>query len=411
MVVVINLFGRYPNQLSNGPHFAKIFIEYLIRSNVFISSTQHSALQSAVTLIDRALKELPATSSMSLVLPDEAGRACQAVWKDVEKIAGSPFSGYQTGTEQEEKEWEKEAKKLNMETIDPLKEDLPVPATVDEDVGGWGIPSGWGTAADAGNNTWGTEPVPDEENDADKWNVDMPDYSLTKYCAPGTEPVLVSTHRLGKIEHHNIRRVLDFYSPGDLPSSYGEGLDGLAVVILGPWKERPSESILEPKAKFFDENGKSISQESSEDGKKIRVLVDPSVMKAMLKGMLVGGMFVQLVAKPGFEEAAPPPAPSRNLTTATAKNEEDADAEMKDLRGPNDDQEEQGQKDISSTNSGEKKKKRKKKKNPVAAANVESDEIGYSYDIGADLEVAQGWWYFHQVLKVLPGYWAEEKAS
>ncbi|KZS86594.1 hypothetical protein SISNIDRAFT_471667 [Sistotremastrum niveocremeum HHB9708] len=58
--------------------------------------------------------------------------------------------------------------------------------------------------------------------------------------------------------------------------------------------------------------------------KKIRVLVDPRIVKVFVKGMLIGAIFVQLVPKRGYEEATP------DSTGEAGPTEKGADAEMVD---------------------------------------------------------------------------------
>ncbi|KZT34299.1 hypothetical protein SISSUDRAFT_1065428 [Sistotremastrum suecicum HHB10207 ss-3] len=401
-----------PRQLVNGPHLTKFFISYLIRSKVFPSPTHTAAFQASISLIDRAMIELPATSDISCALIDSVARACQGIpsWKDaVMKVAGNPYAPYAKddldGSQKEEKEWEKEVKNLNMETIDPSKEREPTTqSSTAPETGGWGESSAWGTTA--GESAWGTtafdaEP---EEKQVNTWDIPETVHTLFSFFGPIVDPPLIYSHRVGCIEDNNVRRVLEVYGPKDISPTFGKGIQGLGVVVLGPWREWASKSSIEPKPKFFDENGQAAESDKDCREKKIRVLVDPRILKVFVKGMLIGAIFVQLVPKLGYEEATP------DSTREAGPTGKEADAEMVDLNnGPNDDQEGQGQNNMSSTNSGEKKKKRKKNKNPSANAS-DSDEIGYVYDTSADREIAPGWWYFHNVLKVIPGFWTEETA-
>lgn len=221
--------------------------------------------------------------------------------------------------------------------------------------------AGWGSTTDTGNDAWFTVAAEENEDENERaWTEHIEVHTLLSYFGPISEPPLVFSHRVGKIEKDNIRRILDFYDPRDRPPTLSGNMEGVAVLVLGPWKEWPANSMIQPTPQFFDENGRSMEETDADIRTKIRVLVDPSILKVLVKGMLIGGTFVQLIPKPGFEDLA--------------------------LH--------------SSTNSGA-------RTNTVPTTGRALNETGYSYDIGVDLEIAPGWWYFHQVMKVLPGYWTE----
>ncbi|KAF9447431.1 hypothetical protein P691DRAFT_671544 [Macrolepiota fuliginosa MF-IS2] len=264
--------------LTGAPILMRFFINFLVENKV-LPKREENAIKHESTrrIINVALKELPITSKLAKVWPDEFHRACKGCWGSRAELfvfdIGSPMEGV-AGEGGDGEAATATASTNNVENVGPWgtwsSADAPDTTTADTEQGeegtpdGWSASSGWGAQPD-----WDSEVVTvgaDEEEDmtetriievpaepdgdnadanADNdgnWNAYKP-ASLISLLGPTALPI---THTTGIVES-SMRRIKAVHPPAPDTSKLpvakdvsAEAVEGIlsrtfGVVVLEPW--------------------------------------------------------------------------------------------------------------------------------------------------------------------------------
>lgn len=331
---------RSDRNLTWMPLLLSFFFRFLIRNQIL--SEYERSLRNALQIVDLARKELPLTSTLAKLLPDNFSMACQECW-------GVKVDGYKrlVTADDEPKavvdQFEEELKAANVEVIkttevapsaDDRTTDAAPATTIPDSTGnGWGDSNTWGNTPDTtaptgpppGDNPWAAP--------ACSWEPPEP-HSLIPLMGPTALPI---THAAGVVEW-SARRIKSITPPplnmgkspsaDCLPEPDADGVEAelerrFAKVVLAPWAEwdpTEEENLLRPRilessrgpvvlpsqgsaAEGTDASAvKTDAGSANSGGEKphdmykddITVLVEPSVAASLVVGLGLGGTWVQM---------------------------------------------------------------------------------------------------------------------
>ncbi|KAJ7509130.1 hypothetical protein B0H11DRAFT_1963960 [Mycena galericulata] len=251
--------------LVNAPHVLRFFVNYLLRNHVLPDRTSERHLRSALQTIDAAAKELPLTSKISKILPDDFSRVCQVIWgrmddneldigtdESVDSVKGEPEAKRVKPNPDAEAAFESVLKEENVEVIktedvlpaavDPAAAPaLPIQGEVGSDSAAWADspaydPSSF-TPPDESWDGVGTPPETD-------W-APPPTPSVLPFLGPTALPL---THAPGIVEW-SVRRIRAILAPpiepvkceksdGPNAESVERALEGaMHRVVMAPWRD------------------------------------------------------------------------------------------------------------------------------------------------------------------------------
>lgn len=291
--------------MEHAPRLLEFFLQFLLRNNVL--PELKPKLLMALSIIEKAKIELPATANIGQAVPDEFSKACSTTWGLQEGLFISNNVDWNVDTLSPIRGREKE-EIIQIKTEEVIRDETPAPQP---DMGdSWGIEEvlnkdgepikGWGWDGDDGANPW----IEAADEILHDWETPGPPISFISYFGPNPiERSFAHQYRAVLVED-SLRSIEKIYAPGEFVSdSPTWEIENLSVVILKPWK-KPKESPLrnseireipQSRGESTARSSNDISEGDDTRSKKIRVLVSPEVGRLLIEGMILGGLFVKIV--------------------------------------------------------------------------------------------------------------------
>lgn len=288
----------------------------------------------ALTIIEQAKVELPATSSIGYAIPDRFAKAAAGTWGNQQGFLEEPRDDLDWSKPIEAPFVSKKRKDDEIDRVTESVEDAEAAhgARLDTNVnaGGWGVnadsdsespvdpsPSwgadsggwgehntgGWGSSGEEATNIKWTQA---EEEVLNEWDVQGPAPSFFPLFGP--VPIERSfTHQFKPVlVEGNLRSIEKLIKNEELGANDIEACwetEKMAVAILKPWK-KPNDSNLQ-EARICevndveDKNAKrpvvnELTKEEDVRTKRIKVLIPPEMTEILVQGMILGGIFVKL---------------------------------------------------------------------------------------------------------------------
>ncbi|KAF9505810.1 hypothetical protein BS47DRAFT_491731 [Hydnum rufescens UP504] len=308
--------------LKAGPIIVRSFLAFILRHHALPEYERD--LECALDAARHAEIELPKTLIVSRSLPDFWGLACVDIWGSrVPSSWGIPnFPLLQSDEHTTVVEPDSDvpvaqliSHDVAIDGVHAVLEPTPLEVVndaIDIDINGEQVQLAttnapdvaaiWDNVVPVDNNGWDTASDQwNAENQAEQtWDPPVPRPTFFAFVGPSPFP---NTHVPIRAER-SVREVIAFAAPLDINNSthanpISHFHSHLATIVLGPWM-RTKESVDIPGPEIFRDDAKAFGIDDVHDPRNgnITVLVDPEAIKGLVPGLGIGGLFVQVAAKP-----------------------------------------------------------------------------------------------------------------